>query len=167
MLVGSERGLLIRHLRLKQLKIRMGRQHLLRALYEILEGIRPKGDFVLRAVPLIQIQGRRTWTDSHLRAYIRRACKEGLIETPTSDGSIRLTEIGLEEAALMTRNHRLWELYLIEYADVATSRVDRDADRVEHVLGEEIVKSLESKLQTYQSAGSLVPNSPHPIVLSD
>ncbi len=167
MLVGSERGLLIRHLRLKQLKIRMGRQHLLRALYEILEGIRPKGDFVLRAVPLMQIRGRRTWTDSHLRAYIRRACKEGLIETPTFDGSIRLTKIGLEEAALMTRNHRLWELYLIEYADVATSRVDRDADRVEHVLGEEIVKSLESKLQTYQSAGSLVPNSPHPIVLGD
>lgn len=167
MLVGSERGLLIRHLRLKQLKVRMGRQHLLRALYEILEGIHPEGDFVLRAVPLMQIRGRRTWTDSHLQAYIRRACKEGLIETTTFDGSIRLTEIGLEEAALMTRNHRLWELYLIEYADVATSRVDRDADRVEHVLGEEIVKGLESKLQTYQSAGSLVPKSPHPIVLGD
>ena len=167
MLVGSERGLLVRYLRLMKLKSRTGRQHLLRALYEILEGIRSEGELALRAVSLIQIRGRRTWTDSHLRTYIRRACKEGLIEAPTVDGSIRLTEIGLREAALVTRNHRLWELYLIEYADVATSRVDRDADRVEHILGEQIVKSLESKLQTYQSAGSLVPESPHPIVLGD
>ena len=120
-----------------------------------------------RTVSLIQIRERRTWTDSHLQSYIRRACKEGLIEVSSVDGSIRLTEVGLEEAALITRNHRLWELYLIEYADVATSRVDRDADKVEHILGEQIVKSLESKLQTYQSAGSLVPESPHPIVLGD
>ena len=167
MLVGSERGLLVRYLRLKKLKSRTGIQHLLRAVYEILEGIRSEGRLAMRTVSLIQIRERRTWTDSHLQSYIRRACKEGLIEVSSVDGSIRLTEVGLKEAALITRNHRLWELYLIEYADVATSRVDRDADRVEHILGEQIVKSLESKLQTYQSAGGLVPESPHPIVLGD
>ena len=35
--------------------------------------------------------------------------------------------------------------------------------KVEHVLGEKMVARLESKLQTYRSAGSLVPESPHPI----
>ena len=74
-----------------------------------------------------------------------------------------LTETGLAEAAQVTRNHRLWEMYLIEYADVATSRVDRDADMVEHILGEKMVTLLESKLQTYRTVGSLVPQSPHPI----
>ena len=54
-------------------------------------------------------------------------------------------------------------MYLIEYADVATSRVDRDADMVEHILGEKMVTLLESKLQTYRTGGSLVPQSPHPI----
>jgi len=167
MLVGTERGVLIRYLRQAQLKDRIGRQHLLRALYEILEAGRLDGELTLRAVPFRQIRGRRTWSDARLRDTIRRAYNEGLVEAPTRDDSILLTEAGLAEAARLTRNHRLWELYLIEYADVATSRVDRDADRVEHVLGEEMVARLESKLQTYRSAGSLVPRSPHPIIPGD
>lgn len=167
MLVGTERGVLIRFLRQAQLKDRIGRQHLLRALYEILEGGRSVGEPELRTVPFRQIRGRRTWSDAQLRDVIRRAYNDGLVEAPTRDDSILLTEAGLAEAAQVTRNHRLWEMYLIEYADVATSRVDRDADMVEHVLGEKMVARLESKLQTYRSAGSLVPASPHPIVPGD
>jgi len=167
MLFGSERGVLVRLLRQAQLKERMGRQHLLRALYEIIEANRDGGELVLRAVPFRQIRGRRTWSDQHLRDYIRRAYNEGLIEAPTKEDTILLSEAGRAEAAQLTRNHRLWEMYLIEYADVATSRVDRDADRVEHVLGEKMVARLESKLQTYRSAGSLVPESPHPIMPGD
>ena len=167
MLIGTERGVLVRYLHQVQLKGRIGRQHLLRALYEILEGGRSQGELALRPVPFRQIRGRRTWSDAHLRNYIRRAYNEGLVEAPTKDDSIQLTVAGLAEAAHLTRNHRLWELYLIEYADVATSRVDRDADMVEHVLGEKMVAQLESKLQTYRSAGSLVPESPHPIIPGD
>ena len=132
-----------------------------------MEGGRSQGELALRPVPFRQIRGRRTWSDAHLRDYIRRAYHEGLVEAPTKDDSIQLTVAGLAEAAHLTRNHRLWELYLIEYADVATSRVDRDADMVEHVLGEKMVAQLESKLQTYRSAGSLVPESPHPIIPGD
>ena len=70
----------------------------------------------------------------------------------------------MAEAARVTRNHRLWELYLIEYADVAASRVDCDADAVEHVLGERMVATLEAKLvQLREVSGSAVPASPHPI----
>ena len=167
MLLGAERGVLVRFLRQSQLKERMGRQHLLRALYEILEAGREEGELSIRAVPFRQIRGRRTWSDAHLRDFIRRAYNEGLLEAQSKEDAIRLTEAGLAEAAQVTRNHRLWEMYLIEYADVATSRVDRDADMVEHVLGEKMVSRLESKLQTYRSAGSLVPQSPHPISPGD
>ena len=77
-------------------------------------------------------------------------------------------EAGLAAAVQVTRNHRLWELYLIEYADVATSRVDRDADTLEHVLGGKIVAELELKLQRLRMAGTaLVPPSPHPIQPGD
>jgi manganese/zinc/iron transport system permease protein len=167
MLFGSERGVLVRYLRQSQLKGRIGRQHLLRALYEILEADREGRELTLRPVPFRQVRGRRTWSDAQLRDFIRRAYDDGLIEKPGPDESILLTEAGLAEAAQVTRNHRLWELYLIEYADVATSRVDRDADMVEHVLGDRMVARLESKLQTYRSAGSLVPQSPHPIIPGD
>lgn len=163
MLIGTERGVMIRSLRQSQLEKRMGRQHLLRALYEILEGGRVTEELNIRAVPFRQIRGRRTWSDRQLRDYIRRAYNEGLVEAPNKADSILLTETGLVEAKQVTRNHRLWEMYLIEYADVATSRVDRDADMVEHILGDKMVTRLENKLQAYRIAGSLVPQSPHPI----
>ena len=163
MLIGTERGVMIRSLRQSQLEKRMGRQHLLRALYEILEGGRVTEELIIRTVPFRQIRGRRTWSDRQLRDYIRRAYNEGLVEAPNKADSILLTETGLVEAKQVTRNHRLWEMYLIEYADVATSRVDRDADMVEHILGDKMVTRLENKLQAYRIAGSLVPQSPHPI----
>ena len=163
MLVGTERGVMIRFLRQSQLEKRTGRQHLLRALYEILEGGRVTEELIIRTVAFRQIRGRRTWSDRQLRDYIRRAYNEGLVEAPNKADSILLTETGLVEAKQVTRNHRLWEMYLIEYADVATSRVDRDADMVEHILGDKMVTRLENKLQAYRIAGSLVPQSPHPI----
>ena len=167
MLVGTERGVMIRFLRQSQLEKRMGRQHLLRALYEILEGGCVTEELNIRTVPFRQIRGRRTWSDRQLRDYIRRAYNEGLVEAPNKADSILLTETGLVEAKQVTRNHRLWEMYLIEYADVATSRVDRDADMVEHILGDKMVTRLENKLQAYRIAGSLVPQSPHPIYPGD
>lgn len=167
MLIGTERGVMIRFLRQSQLEKRMGRQHLLRALYEILEGGRVTEELNIRTVPFRQIRGRRTWSDRQLRDYIRRAYNEGLVEAPNKADSILLTETGLVEAKQVTRNHRLWEMYLIEYADVATSRVDRDADMVEHILGDKMVTRLENKLQAYRIAGSLVPQSPHPIQPGD
>ncbi|MEC7235982.1 MAG: iron chelate uptake ABC transporter family permease subunit, partial [Verrucomicrobiota bacterium] len=163
MLIGTERGVMIRFLRQSQLEKRIGRQHLLRALYEIMEGGRVTEELNIRKVPFRQIRGRRTWSDRQLRDYIRRAYNEGLVEAPNKADSILLTETGLVEAEQVTRNHRLWEMYLIEYADVATSRVDRDADMVEHILGDKMVTRLENKLQAYRIAGSLVPESPHPI----
>ncbi|MGB0415045.1 MAG: iron chelate uptake ABC transporter family permease subunit [Coraliomargarita sp.] len=169
MLLGSERGVLVRWLRQHRLKRRIGRQHLLRALYEILEA---DGDVVegvrIRPVAFRQVRGRRTWSDQHLRRYIQQAYQDGLLESQTKADAIVLTEAGLEAAAQVTRNHRLWELYLIEYAEVATSRVDRDADAVEHILGEKMVTELETKLLKLRMVGGHeVPASPHPIQPGD
>lgn len=163
---GSARGLLVRYVRQNKLKKSVAKQHLLRALYEILEAGDPSR-VEIRPVAFRQVRGRRTWSDGELRKSMKQAYQLGLIDE--SDGeTITLTEAGLNEAAKVTRNHRLWELYLIEYADVATSRVDRDADAVEHVLGERMVATLEAKLlQLRDAAGASVPASPHPIQPGD
>ena len=169
LLFGAKRGVLISWLRQLNLKRNIGRQHLLRALYEILEADHREGDEILiRQVPFRQIRGRRTWSDQQLRRHLRQAYNDGLIDAVTREDMISLTEAGLEAAARVTRNHRLWELYLIEYADVATSRVDRDADAVEHVLGERLVALLEAKLiKLHTAKGLTVPASPHPIKPGD
>ena len=75
---------------------------------------------------------------------------------------LRLSEAGFGEAARVTRNHRLWETYLIRYADIAPSHVDRDADLVEHILGPELVEELEDFLERGPVAAP-IPPSPHPI----
>ncbi len=169
LLFGTKRGVLIGWFRHLGLRRKVGRQHLLRALYEILEADHVGSDeVVIRAVPFRQIRGRRTWSDNQLRKYLRQAYQEGLIDAVTKEDAILLTEAGLEAAARVTRNHRLWELYLIEYADVAASRVDRDADAVEHILGEKLVALLEAKLvKLHTTRGLAVPASPHPITPGD
>ena len=169
MLFGAKHGVLVAWFRRLSLTRNVGRQHLLRALYEILEADSSGNDEVsIRPVPFRQIRGRRTWTDKQLRRYLRQAYNDSLIDAVTKGDMILLTEAGLKAAARVTRNHRLWELYLIEYADVAASRVDRDADAVEHVLGEKLVALLETKLVKLQTVkGPDVPASPHPITPGD
>jgi manganese/zinc/iron transport system permease protein len=73
---------------------------------------------------------------------------------------LRLSESGFGEAARITRNHRLWEMYLIRHADVAPGHVDRDADAVEHVLGPGLVRQLEDELAR-RGKPLAVPPSPH------
>lgn len=161
---GIERGAVVRLADSLRLKRRIARQHLLRALYEIIEADKEEGRVRIRPVPFHRVLRERTWTEHQLRRHLRRAYQDGLLESKPGADGIVLSEAGLEAAARMARNHRLWELYLMEYADVAASRVDRDADTVEHVLGDELVAGLEARLQTYRDAGEqTVPESPHRI----
>lgn len=164
-LVGApERGLLSRRLRQFRLRRKMDRQHLLRAAYEILEAqATQEGEGPVRNLPLPgdRLLESRAWTPRELNRILRTARRQELLEK-TPRGEIHLSESGFGEAARITRNHRLWETYLIQYADIAPSHVDRDADLVEHILGAELVHELESKLD----GGLLppdVPPSPHPL----
>ena len=59
------------------------------------------------------------------------------------------------------RNHRLWETYLIELANIAPDHVDRDADELEHVLPPQLVQELEAKLRSKGRFPEAIPPSPH------
>lgn len=57
-----------------------------------------------------------------------------------------LTEQGLAVALEMLRHHRLIELFLAELLDVPWDRVHNEAERLEHVLSEELEERISSKL---------------------
>lgn len=161
MFFAPQRGVLPRLLNQMWLRRKIDRQHFLRASYEILEA-RSAGERVANEpFPIEELLKRRTWTPRQLRRILRIARHEDHIE-PCQPGHVRLSESGIGEASRVTRNHRLWERYLIQYADVAPSHVDRDADRVEHILGAELVRQLEADLEENGHALP-VPPSPHPI----
>jgi manganese/zinc/iron transport system permease protein len=58
------------------------------------------------------------------------------------------------------RNHRLWELYLTNAAHIAADHVHEDAEKIEHVLGEEVVRELERRLEyaTTDPHGRRIPS---------
>jgi manganese/zinc/iron transport system permease protein len=76
---------------------------------------------------------------------------------------VALTSVGAAVAARLVHEHRLWELYLITHAEIAPSRVDRDADAIEHVLEPSMIEQLEELLEQSQAVHG-VAQSPHPMV---
>lgn len=156
MFFGTARGVVPRLRDQARLKRRVGRQHLLRAAYEILE----KQPGPLTNIPISRpsLLAHRSWSPRQFNRFLARARSEDQLE-PSPPDTVSLSESGFGEAARITRNHRLWELYLIRHADVAPSHVDRDADMVEHILGSEMVRQLEAELG--HETG--LPESPHRI----
>ena len=161
LIFGTSRGMLMRWIAHRRLQRKVGRQHLLRAVYELLEKAKhPELEDVANvAVGLGELVEHRAWSRQRVRRLIRRARREDHIED-FNGRSLRLSEAGFGEAARTTRNHRLWEMYLIQHADVAAAHVDRDADKVEHVLGAEMVRQLEDEL-IRRGRTPVVPPSPH------
>ncbi len=167
MLFGTSRGILKRVISHRQLKIKVGRQHMLRAVYELIE-LRYKTSAKLslpnKPIHYANLLSHRTWSAASLGNLLRRGKREDHIEK--FDGMhVSLTESGFGEAARITRNHRLWEIFLITHADIAPSHVDRDADSVEHVLSPEMVRELESALEAKIDT-QVIPPSPHEFFLA-
>lgn len=153
--LGTQRGILVRWWRRRQLNDSIDHQHLLRELFEMFEQ-----DPARLSAPYEELYEKRSWTRKRLRRMLNQAAKDGWITENISKMEFALTQTGTDEAKRLTRRHRLWELYLIEHADVAPQRVDRDADAIEHVLEPELVAELETLLDK-QLGRSRMPDDPH------
>ncbi|MCP3904244.1 MAG: iron chelate uptake ABC transporter family permease subunit [Planctomycetes bacterium] len=160
-LVGARGGLLVRGLAHLRLRRTVAHQHLLRAMYEELETADALGQPASAPMTIERLMRTRSWSGPRLKRVIAAARRRGLLARAGGQrGTWHLTDAGLEEAARIAGNHRLWEMYLITYADIAPSHVDRDADQIEHVLGETMVDELRRLLKA-DAAGVRVPPSPH------
>lgn len=177
LLVGTRRGLAWRALRYYESRRRIGQLDLLRTAFELLEnaadrdapvnrhddGLVTLPDGHLMTVPISyeQLLNARSWSPARLRHVLAAAQRDGSIRQD-AEGHYRLTAEGMRQARRITRNHRLWELYLIHFAQTATSRVDREADLIEHVLEPELVEQLEELLeQDRVRARTRIPVNPH------
>ena len=157
--LAPKRGVLAASLRHFRLRIDIESQHVLRGLCEAAEarGLAPGGQ-----VPLPALRVVRAWSSAWRSVVLLRLKTRGLIER--RGDHVWLTEAGQKEASRLTRNHRLWEEFLVSHADLAPSHVDRSADLVEHILDHDLVARLEEQLA---AAGRLpgsvrVPRSVHP-----
>lgn len=163
---GPVRGIVPQAWRRYQFQGKILRQHLLRAMYEYLEVHQHSlsREQPSDPVPLQPLLHMRSWSQPQLLREVQRAQREGLVEMVTRE-EFRLTALGVQEAARLVHEHRLWEMYLIAYAEIAPSRVDQDADAIEHVLSRETIAELEALLEREQHIHG-VPPSPHPLPVS-
>lgn len=156
LLFAPQRGIVARIVGEYRLRQRIAREHLLRSLYELNEPELPK----LASLSLHSLREYRYWRS--LEKLLDDAAEAGMLQW-TGD-VVQLTPLGLRRSAELTKAHRLWEMYLVKYANIAPDHVDRDADDVEHMLPEGLLVELEERLA---SEGRLphviaeVPDSPH------
>jgi manganese/zinc/iron transport system permease protein len=134
-------------------------------MYEAIEPVAAAGhgaadELTTTVVPISDLLALRAWSQARVARLLSSARRDDLVVA--EPGGWRLTAACAADARRVVRNHRLWEAYLIAYADVAPSHVDRDADLIEHVLGQEIVTELE-QLLAEQYPAEVVPPSPHAI----
>jgi manganese/zinc/iron transport system permease protein len=155
---APRRGLIARVFGQFRLRSRVAREHLLRTLYELSEpGLPAATDFEIE-----KVAQSHAWTPLERWAVLAWARRQGLTESNRYE--VRLTARGLQEAAELTRRHRLWELFLIHGANIAPDHVDRDADDIEHILPPDVLARIESELQDRQASiasPTVVPDSPH------
>jgi manganese/zinc/iron transport system permease protein len=143
MLFAPARGVIPAVLRQARLRLRIAAEHVLESAFESWRIDRRTP--VVDAAALASIARERGWP-----AWMRPAVRGWLRLSgfATRDGSgARLTAKGLVRGAQVSRNHRLWEQYLVSHADLAPSHVDWSVDQVEHVLSPELVASLERQLR--------------------
>ncbi len=148
MLFGTAKGAWWRLLQGSRQRRKTGMQNLLRTTYELIEDALAAPGSEPPTIAVASLLPARSWTRRRLARLLRRAVRARRL-SPQGTGAYRLTGSGLRDAARITRNHRLWEMYLICCADVAPVHVDQNADRVEHVLEGELVERLEAEMARY------------------
>lgn len=141
LLFGNARGILPKWLVHRRLQRRTAQQHVLRGLIDIgqQQGGEPPQDVTQQ-----QLLAWRSWSPRTLQRAVRYCERQAWVERTGSQ--LRLTSGGRQEAQRIARNHRLWEQYLTHCTNLPPEIVDRQADRIEHVLDAELVRDLERGL---------------------
>lgn len=149
-------GVMMRWLRQRSRSSRTKRENSLKSIYHVLEAREFKGE----GVSLRELAERRRETVEEAKAQAEGLRQHGLVSLDDDRSTIFLTPSGWQLATAIVRNHRLWELYLTNAAQIAADHVHEDAEKIEHVLGEEVVRELERRLEyaTHDPHGRAIPN---------
>lgn len=146
--VGPERGLIIRTIRGRRLARRIAREEIVTLLWRAAESSGAVGGAAIHQ----HLQHLRL-PQRIARPTLRDLVREGLIRceaapsqtsgaTEPSPQVIQLTPEGHRVGESLIRSHRLWETYLTQRANLRPDHVHGTASRLEHVTGPALAKHL-------------------------
>ncbi|WP_192349937.1 iron chelate uptake ABC transporter family permease subunit [Algoriphagus sp. Y33] len=136
-LFAPKKGVLFRFVARKHYLKKTHQDHLLKGIFHGLED--GKNSFgieeIYEAFPYKKRETKHT---------IDNLIKRNLLVV--NQGFIQFTPEGKSEAKRIVRLHRLWELYLNEYMNIAPDHVHDSAEKLEHILTPELEALLENRL---------------------
>jgi ABC-type Mn2+/Zn2+ transport system permease subunit/Mn-dependent DtxR family transcriptional regulator len=155
-LFGPRHGVVMRWWRQRSRSLRVQRENTLKSMYHVLEAREFKGE----GVSLRELSERRRETIEEARQQVAELRRHGFVTLHEEGNMAFFTPPGWQLACAIVRNHRLWELYLTNAAQIAADHVHEDAEKIEHVLGEEVVRELERRLEyaTTDPHGRRIPS---------
>ena len=124
----------------------------------------------LRHILVLGAEGERVSTTALARSQgvapasatsmVKKLAALGLVEHAPYRG-VSLTEDGARVAIEVTRHHRLLELYLAETLGIDVEHVHAEADRLEHVISEELEARIDQALgyPTHDPHGDPIPDA--------
>jgi manganese/zinc/iron transport system permease protein len=161
MVAAPERGILARWWHERELRHRVERDHLMRAIYEL----SPAPESKCPWIDFDRLADHGGWNAETVAVQTHQAMREGLVERVGP--RLRFTPSGYRSAAQLVRAHRLWELYRLSRHHRSIDDIHHDADDLEHLLSPESVDQLEQLLiaegRLPATAPGDVPRSPHAI----
>lgn len=136
-LFAPKTGVISRYFARKSYLKKTHRDHLLKALYHGKESGK-------KSITIEEIYEAYPYQKKESDRSIQDLLKDTLVIKDQQ--IIRLSKKGNSEAKRIVRLHRLWELYLNEYMNIAPDHVHDTAEKLEHILTPEMEELLENRL---------------------
>lgn len=162
-LFGPRHGWVPRWWRRKNQSVRIQAENTLKAVYQVMEA----HDFAEDTILVADLANRRNVSIVDIERELAVLKRRDFVSVSNGsdvgqlleDKRIALTPEGWMRACQIVRNHRLWELYLTNAALYSVDHVHDDAEKIEHILGEDTVRQLERRLDHPHKDphGSLIP----------
>lgn len=134
------RGWIARILRQRRNKTRILEENLLKLLYQLGE-LRQDYD---SARSLEELLERRNIPRKEAIRGLQKLKRQGYLQK--EDKRWLLTPEGEKRGRRVVRLHRLWELYLTQYLNLASDHVHEDAETIEHIITPELEQRLIEEL---------------------
>lgn len=144
--LSPTKGLVFRYFQKRKLKAKIHLEDVLKESFKLEQ----KGQLTLAT-----LSGKLGFNKRELNRLIATLRTQGNMAKHT----IALTESGREAAGKLTRAHRLWETYLVKEVGLNDDQIHEDAERLEHLLSEELLDEVDAHLGFPQRDphGSLIP----------
>jgi DtxR family transcriptional regulator, Mn-dependent transcriptional regulator len=127
-------------------------QHYLREIYKL--------DVTMDRVTTTALARQMGVSPASASAMVKKLAALSLVEHAPYRG-VSLTPEGEQVALEVIRHHRLLELYLAETLGIDVDEVHDEADRLEHVLSEELEQRIDEALgfPTHDPHGDPIPDA--------